>query len=25
VAKKITGQHCNGFYFFKLSNSGGSK
>lgn len=25
VAKKITGQHCNGFYFFKLSNPGGSK
>ena len=25
VAKKITGQHCNGYYFFRLGGSGGGK
>jgi hypothetical protein len=25
VAKKITGQHCNGYHFFKLSKKGGEQ
>jgi hypothetical protein len=25
VAKKITGQHCNGYHFFKLNKKGGGK
>jgi hypothetical protein len=25
VAKKITGQHCNGYHFFKLNKKGGDK
>ena len=25
VAKKITGQHCNGYHFFRLSGSAGGK
>lgn len=25
VAKKITGQHCNGYYFFRLAGHGGAK
>ncbi len=25
VAKKITGQHCNGYHFFKLNKNGGDK
>lgn len=25
VAKKITGQHCNGYHFFKLKKKGGSQ
>ena len=25
VAKKITGQHCNGYHFFKLNKKGGSQ
>jgi hypothetical protein len=25
VAKKVTGQHCNGYYFFRLAGHGGAK